>query len=121
MVVDINATQAGWTPLWDPSITNTFETLKGTAGVLGQAYFWNTNTADCFIQFFNNAAPTVGTTTPTMVIKVPGGTSTNPGLAVIDNFVAGVMFTTAITYAATTTATGSTAPASALTGQFSYK
>lgn len=121
MVVDINATQAGWTPLWDPSITNTFETLKGTPGVLGQAYFWNTNTADCFIQFFNNAAPTVGTTTPTMVIKVPGGTSTNPGLAVIDNFVAGVRFTTAITYAATTTVGGSTAPASALTGQFSYK
>jgi len=42
-------------------------------------------------------------------------------LAVIDNFVAGVMFTTAITYAATTTAGGSTSPASALTGQFSYK
>lgn len=71
----------------------------------------NSNSAIVYVQFFDAAsagAVTVGTTAPTMVLAVPGN-------GVIDGIQIGqVAFQLGIVVAATTTATGSTAPATAL-------
>jgi len=66
-----------------------------------------------YLQIFNNAAPTVGTTLPDHVIQIPAG-DTNLDAAVLDVTYSGAFgganFGTAVSYAATTTATGLTAP-----------
>lgn len=122
-VTDINATQVGWTPLFDSSITNTVESLKASAGVLGQIALWNTNANDAYLQLFNLAtgSVTLGTTTPTAVYPIKGGTTNNPGLTIIDVFASGIQWSTAISYAVTTTATGSAAVTTPLAGTFLYK
>jgi hypothetical protein len=69
--------------------------------------------ARLFLQLFDLAAPTVGTTVPTMVIPIPAGNTQSDGEASETRFSSnrgGIIFSTAISFAATTTATGLTAP-----------
>lgn len=123
VVSDVNANQVGWTPQFDSSITNVVESLKASAGVLGQIVVWNTNANDAFLQLFNLAtgSVTLGTTTPTLVYPIQGGTTNNPGKTVIDVWVSGIQFSTAISYAVTTTATGSAAVTTPVSASFLYK
>lgn len=72
----------------------------------------NNDLTDIFLQVFDlaSASVTVGTTTPTMVFIVPGGTGASNRGAFEEAFNFPIQFNNALTIAATTTATGSGAP-----------
>jgi len=67
---------------------------------------------ELYIQFFNNAAPTVGTTAPNMVIPVPAGAAGEIKLDNIDfqGIYGGRDFGTALSIACTTVHDGAVAP-----------
>jgi hypothetical protein len=102
------------------SLTTAFSTslvpVKASAGNLYGYHIYNPNSVVAYVQLFNlgSGSVTLGSTTPTAVLVVPanGGLDTQPGLP--------IGFGTAITAAATTTATGSTALASSLVANFWY-
>ena len=76
----------------------------------------NINAADAFVQFFNaasTAAVTLGTTAPTYSLFVPAGDGVNRG-GMDKMFPVPLAFTAGLVVAATTTATGNTAPATGL-------
>ena len=111
-----NAT-GGWSVSSQTALSNTKTQVKGSAGTFGGYMFYNPNASAAYIQVFDvaNASVTVGTTTPTYVIPIPATSAANV------EFTNGINHGTAVVVAATTTATGSTALGSALTGFFLYK
>lgn len=107
------ATSGGWTPSPQTALSNTAVNIKSTgAGQLGGWYLFNPNASTVYIQFFNSVASgvTVGTTGAAFVVPLPAGAASNI------NWGAGIAFSAAFSWAATTTATGGTAPSTALTG-----
>jgi hypothetical protein len=98
------------------ALTNTAVVVKGSAGTLMSVEIFNPSAAVTYIQIFNVAAAsvTLGTTVPNKSIGVGIGQSlTIP-------FPMGLAFGTAISCAATTTATGNTAPATAAVVNIDY-
>lgn len=93
------------------ALTNSAQSVKGSAGSLKGWYIYNPNTSAQFVQFFNTASGsvTVGTTNPLFMLTIPAGSAANlwmqPG---------GIAFSTAISIAATSTAGGNGAPTTAL-------
>lgn len=76
----------------------------------------NISAADAFIQMFDaigTNSVTLGTTTPTLSLFVPKGDAANRG-AMDKAFPVPLAFSRGLVIAATTTATGNTAPATAL-------
>jgi len=66
-----------------------------------------------FLQLFDATAPTVGTTVPTMVIPIPAGNTQSDGEVLEirpSSNRGGMVFGTAISFAATTTAVNAVAP-----------
>lgn len=116
MVPDDGA-YAGLIPFRDASIDNSAQTCKAKAGRLYGYHIQNPNASDAWLQFYDVAAGsvTVGTTTPTVSLVVPGSG------AIEAFFPIPIQFGTAITYAATTTAAGGTAPTSGLVGNLFYR
>lgn len=110
-------TTGGWSVNSQTGLTNTKVAVKASAGTFGGYMVYNPNSAQIYIQVFDVASGsvTLGTTTPTYVIPIPATSGANV------EFTNGINHATAITLAATTTATGSTAPGTALTGFFLYK
>ena len=96
------------------ALTNTFATVKSSAARLFDIHVYNPNASVSYIQFFSNAAPTVGTTTPLFVIGVP------PNGAIDHSMMYAHSTAVACTIAATTTPTGSTAPATACNVTIGY-
>lgn len=107
----------GWLVSSQTALSNTKVAVYASAGVLGGYMFFNPAAAVTYIQVFDvaSAGVTVGTTTPTYVIPIPAGGGAN--LEILK----GIKHATAITVAATTSPTNSTAPSSALVGFFLYK
>lgn len=68
------------------------------------------NSAITYVQLWNNASPTVGTTAPNLIFACPASTKMSYYLDI-----AGYPFTTGLSLAATTTPTGSTNPATSIT------
>jgi len=99
------------------ALTATAQAIKASAGTLRGWYIYNPNTAAVFVQFYNagTGSVTVGTTAPLFMITVPPGSATN--VAWPD----GIQFSTAITWAATSTAAGAGAPSTALDAVAFYK
>ena len=101
----------GWTPKILNALTNTAVAVKAAGGQLAMVQCYNPNSSQAYIQIFNVASGsvTVGTTAPTLSIPIAatatGGWVVAPG---------GVYFSVAIAVAATTTATGATAPSTAV-------
>lgn len=98
------------------ALSNTKTAVKASAG---KVYGWmvhNPSAATAYIQVWNVAigSITVGTTAPTWTIQLPAGASAN----VMSE--RGVTHSTEINVAATTTPTGSTAPATALVVSLFY-
>lgn len=114
----------GWAFSYQSALNATKVQIKGAAGSFGGwAWLYNPNTAVTFIQVFNKASAnvTVGSTTPDFVIALPGVASANAtGVAANWETTVGIAMSTGITVAATTTATGSTNPANALSCTFLY-
>ena len=75
----------------------------------------NINTADAYLQFFDRRASAVthGTDTPVFSLFVPKGDGTNRG-GMDKAFAVPLYFLEALSVAATTTATGNTAPTTGL-------
>jgi len=108
-------TANGLTPLTDADADNTAQTIKGSAGNLYNLIAYNPNTTIAYVQIFNHASPTVGTTAAVYILPIPPN-----GIAGIEPSVP-ITFSTAITYAATTTATGSGDPTTGLVLSAAYK
>lgn len=101
-VVDTPVTSGGLS-IVTGSVGATATAIKASAGQLYGYHLFNTTAAVAYVQIFNVAAAsvTLGTTTPTISIGIPA----SGGVTV--NFDKGIAFGTAISYACTTTRTGS--------------
>lgn len=109
---------SGWTPKLANALSTTVVSVKSSAGQFGGFYCYNPAAAVTYVQVFNTASGsvTLGTTTPSLSLGVPAGGGA------VHEFANGISnFGTAISVAATTTATGSSAPASAIDCNFLYK
>ena len=117
LVTQTIGTTGGWSVSSQTGLTNTKVAVKASAGKFGGYMFYNPNASVEYIQVFDVASGsvTLGTTTPTYVIPLPASSGANI------EFNNGIPHATAITVAATTTATGSSAPGTALTGFFLFK
>lgn len=107
----------GWTPNSQTALSNTKTQISAAACTVGGYIVHNPNAAVTYIQVWNlaSASVTVGTTAPTWTIGVPANGTANLEL------VNGILHGTGFTVAATTTATGSTAPSAACVCTFLYK
>jgi hypothetical protein len=104
-----------WSTSLQSALSTTPETVKSSDGYVGGWYVFNPNAAAAYIQFFDESGTiTLGSTTPKMSIGIPAGAGANV------EFRRGIPFTNSIKVAATTTATGSSANASALVCNFLY-
>jgi hypothetical protein len=105
----------GWTPLTKTGLSTTVTAIKPSAGQLGFAQCDNPNTSITYVQIFNLAAGsvTLGTTAPVQLIPIPANLSNG----FVTNIV-GIQYSTAISAAATTTPTGSSAPVTAINCTF---
>lgn len=101
------------TPKLFSALSNAPATLKATAGKLRWYEIFNPSAATAYVQLFDKASPAVGTDTPVLSLGVPAGGR------ISGDATAG--FYTAITAAATTTAVGSAAPATALVANFGIR
>jgi hypothetical protein len=99
------------------ALTNGAQAIKASAGKLGGWYIYNPNSSPAYVVIYNVASGsvTVGTTAAKMILAIPATSAANLEMA------NGVTFDTAISAAATTTATGNTAPTTALEANFLYK
>ena len=91
--------------------TTTVKVVKPTSGRVAGWYIYNPNSSVAYVQFFDVASGgtlTLGTTAPLLTIGVPATAAAN----LLDGN--GLNFKNGIQLAATTTATGSTAPSSGL-------
>lgn len=102
-------TAGGWTPKLLNGLTTTIVQLKATAGQLGMLQCYNPNSAQIYVQVLDSASPTLGTTAPVLSIPIAPGATGGVALSLV-----GAQFNNAIEVAATTTATGSTAPTTAI-------
>lgn len=107
----------GWSVYSNTALSNTKQAAVTVAATFGGYMWYNPNSSVTYIQIWDvaSASVTVGTTAPTYVLSLPATSAAN---LEISN---GIKHATAITIAATTTPTGSTAPSSAVVGFFMYK
>jgi len=96
--------------------------VKAGAGTIYFIEVSNPTTDDVYLQLFDVAAAdvTLGTTTPTLALMVPAGTSATDRGAMDKMFPEGLYFGAAIAVAITTTATGDTAPGTGATVNIGY-
>ena len=104
-------TTNGWTPKLANGLTTTVLSVKSSAGQISTLQCYNPNSTQAYVQIFNIASGSVTLGTSTPALSIPIAPTSTGGLALANP---GINFSTAISIAATTTATGSTAPSTAL-------
>lgn len=104
-------TVGGITPKMLNALSNSPVAIKGSQGQLLLLQCGNTNTGEAYVQVFNtlSGSVSIGSTVPVLSIPIAGSSTGGFALSLT-----GIQFGTAITVAATTTATGGTAPSTAL-------
>lgn len=105
-----SATATGLLTLKTDALVATAVAVKASAGKVYGYHIYNSNATDMFVHFYDIAqgSTTVGSSARSRTLAVPGG-------GVIDTaLVVPLTFATAITIAATTTITGSSAPGTGL-------
>jgi hypothetical protein len=109
-------TVGGLSYSWN-SIKATATSIKASAGQVYGWYIYNSNSTAVYVQFFNTASGsvTLGTTTPVYSLGIPATAGAN---VMVPH---GIAHSTAIVVAATTTATGSTAPTNNVDINIFYK
>ena len=95
----------GSTPYLKEDLDEVAVVVRPGAGHLHGVVAYNASASWVFLQVFDHAAPTVGTTKPVLVLPIPptGAMDYVPAAA--------IQFSTAISIACTATATGAGAPA----------
>lgn len=101
---------------YQSALTSTKVQIKATAANFYGCHIYSSNSAVTYIQIFNKASAnvTVGSTAPDIVLVVPAGGWADEGYTIP------IALGTGFTVAATTTASGSGAPTTALTANFWY-
>jgi len=90
--------------------------VKGSAGTFGGYFCYNPNSTVTYLQVFDLATSvTLGTTRPDLVFGIPANSATNLEITL------GINMANAIKIAATTTASGSTAPGTGMDVTIFYK
>jgi hypothetical protein len=99
------------------ALTSTAQAIKASAGCVYGYYIYNPNATAQFVQFYNTASGsvTVGTTNPLFMLTIPATSGANLFINT------GIQFSTAISWAATSTAGGNGAPTTALDAVAWYK
>lgn len=99
------------------ALTSTAQAIKASAGCLYGYYIYNPNSSAAFVQFYNTASGsvTVGTTNPLFMLTIPASSAANLWIG------EGVLFSTAMSWSATSTAGGNGAPTTALDAVAWYK
>jgi hypothetical protein len=99
------------------ALTSAAQAIKASAGCLLGYYIYNPNSAAVFVQFYNTASGSVvvGTTNPLFMLTIPAASAANLWM------LGGVAFSTAISWAAASTAGGNGAPTTALDAICWYK
>lgn len=106
-----------WIPYEAANLSTTVRQIKATSGFLGYYHCLNPNSGPVFIQLFAvQGTVTLGTTKPTIHPGIPPGSGAVVGLPG-----GGLRFPFGIQVAATTTATGSTAPTNPVDCNFGYQ
>lgn len=107
----------GYLPGETAALSTTVTAIKANPGQLAILNCYNPNATATYVQIFDalTANVTLGTTTPKLVLGLP---PTNANA--VDDSPVGFQFFTGISYAATTTATGSTAPGTAVVCSYGY-
>lgn len=121
-VTPIPATVNGWTPKLANGLSTTVISVKTAAGELGSYQCMNQSGAVAYVQVFdaaNSGSVTLGSSTPVLSLGLPAASSL-PGGGNLE-WSNGIHFATGIQVAATTTATGSTAPSTAVDCNFAFK
>lgn len=120
VVPEGSASGVGLTPYLNTALSNTKQSVKTSSARLYGYHVFNPGAAVTYLQIFNKLAAdvTVGSTTPDMVLALPS-TATSP-VGVDGVFEIPISFGTGIVIAATTTPTGSTAPATAILANLLY-
>lgn len=106
----------GWLPALLASLSTTVTSIKNAPGAVGAISCYNPNSSVAYIQVFDQAAPssvTLGTTAPNQSIGIPATGAIATGMLDIKTM-------NGLQVAATTTATGSTAPTTALNCNVTY-
>jgi hypothetical protein len=114
-----NAQQYDYVTSFQPSLTNSIVTVKGSKAPLIYYSCYNPNGSDVFVQVFdkaNSAAVTLGTTVANRVFTAPALSDTGPR-QVTPPFAAN----NGLQIAATTTSNGSAAPSSPINCEFAYR
>jgi hypothetical protein len=112
----VPATTNGWTPFLDDAQSTTVTTVKGGAGELGAYHCLKPNSAAAYVQIFDTSSTvTLGTTIPGLTLGLPAGDGGNL------EWTMSIHFANPVKVAATTTATGSTAPGMAFDNSFAFK
>jgi hypothetical protein len=123
LAVTLNpSTVNGWSPKLANGLTNSVVSVKTSAGELGGYHCLNQSGAVAYVQVFDAASSggvTLGSTAPTLSFGLPAAASL-PGGGNLE-WSNGIHFASGIQVAATTTATGSTAPSTAVDCNFLYK
>lgn len=109
-------TTGGWSSTMTAALTSV-TAIKASPGQVGELYCYNPNSIAAFVQVFNTASGsvTLGTTVPLRSYGIPPTAAGGVAMNVI-----GIQFSTAISYAATTTATGASLVSTGLTCNVSF-
>ena len=115
-------TSGGWSVMNATSgdnhtaLTNSAQVIKASAGSWGGYYIYNPNSSAIYVHVYNVAAAsvTVGTTEALLNYCIPATSAANLEI------VCGIPFSTAMSWAATTTGGGNTAPTTALEAMALY-
>lgn len=114
----LGSASAGLSTNFQAALTTTVVAVDANPGQLYELYCYNSNASVAFVQLFDLAtgSVTLGTTTPKLSYGIPATNASGFTVSLV-----GTQFSTAISAAVATTATGSGAVGSGLTCNFKYK
>ena len=104
VIPEASASGTGTSAFRHTTLSSTAQQVKGSAGRVYGLHAFNPNASEIYLQLYDHASPTVGTTTPSRTYAVPGR-----GWLTLDLTIPQA-YATAIHVAATATIGGSTAP-----------
>lgn len=111
--------QDGWSQNPQAALTNTVVQIKNVAGFLGAFHCYNPNGVVSYVQVFDaatSASVTLGTTSPSAAFGIGPSASADFSVSPL-----GLQYRNGIQVAGTTTASGASAPSTALVCTFAYE